>query len=102
MGDTLVGICYRPPDQEEVDEAFFRQLGEASCLQVLVFMGSSATCSKGNIREHSQSRRSLEHIDDNFLTKVTEEPRKGGTLLELIQTRKNCWGHEGQGQPLLK
>lgn len=30
MGDTLVGICYRLPDQEEVDEAFFRQLGEDS------------------------------------------------------------------------
>ena len=27
MGDTIMGVYYRPPDQEEeVDEAFYRQL----------------------------------------------------------------------------
>ena len=27
IGDTVVGVCYRPPDQEEeVDEAFYKQL----------------------------------------------------------------------------
>ena len=31
MGDTAVGVCYRPPDQEEeVNEAFYRQLEVAS------------------------------------------------------------------------
>lgn len=29
MGDTTVGLCYRPSDQEEVDEAS-TQLEEAS------------------------------------------------------------------------
>ena len=31
MGDTVVGVHYRPPDQEEgIDEAFYRQLKVAS------------------------------------------------------------------------
>jgi len=31
MGDTVVGVYYRPPDQEgKVDEAFNRQLNVAS------------------------------------------------------------------------
>ena len=40
MGDTVVGVCYRPPDQEEeVDEAFYRQLEVASQSQALVLVG---------------------------------------------------------------
>ena len=32
-------VCYgRPDEEEEVDEAFFRELEEASCLQSLVLM----------------------------------------------------------------
>lgn len=39
-GDILVGVYYRPPDQEkEVDEPFYRQLQVASRLQALVLMG---------------------------------------------------------------
>jgi len=38
--DIVVGVCYRPPDQEDqVDEALYRQTGAASCSQALVFMG---------------------------------------------------------------
>lgn len=29
-GDTDVGVCYRPPKQEKVDEVFYRQLEAAS------------------------------------------------------------------------
>jgi len=39
-GDIIVGMYYRPPDQEEeVDEAFYRQLKAASQSQALVLMG---------------------------------------------------------------
>ena len=39
-GDITVGVYYRPPDQEEeVDEAFYRQLQAASQSQALVLMG---------------------------------------------------------------
>ena len=40
MGDIMVGVYYRTPDQEEeVDEAFYRQLQAASQSQALVLMG---------------------------------------------------------------
>ena len=40
MGDVIVGVYYRPPDQEEeADEAFYRQLQVASQSKALVFMG---------------------------------------------------------------
>ena len=38
IGDVVVGVLYRPLDQEEADEAFFRQLEQASHSQVLVLM----------------------------------------------------------------
>jgi len=38
-GDITVGVCYRPPDQEDLaDEALYRQIGVASLSQTLVFM----------------------------------------------------------------
>jgi len=40
MGDTIVGVYYRSPDQEEeVDEAFYRQLKVAPQSQALVLLG---------------------------------------------------------------
>jgi len=39
-GDTVVGVYYRPPEQEEeVNEAFYRQLKAASPSQVLISRG---------------------------------------------------------------
>jgi len=39
-GNLLVGVYYRPPDQEELtDEAFTLQLQEASRSQALVLLG---------------------------------------------------------------
>lgn len=39
-GDTVRGVCYRPPDQEkEVDEVFNRQVEVASWSQALVLTG---------------------------------------------------------------
>jgi len=43
-GNITVGVYYRPPDQEEeVHEAFYRQLQAASQSQALVLMGTSTT-----------------------------------------------------------
>ena len=40
IGDIVVGVCYRPPDQEEqVDEAFYRELEVASHSQAVVLIG---------------------------------------------------------------
>ena len=39
-GDIIVGVCYRPPDQENrADKALYRQMGAASRSQGLVLMG---------------------------------------------------------------
>ncbi|GAB0205877.1 mitochondrial enolase superfamily member 1 [Grus japonensis] len=92
MGYTVVGIYNRPPDQEEeVDEAFCRQLEVASQSQSLVLMGDFShpdICWKSIVAKHAQSRRFLQSIDDNFLTQLVEEPTRRGVLLDLVLTKK--------------
>ena len=40
VSDSIVGVCYRPLDQEaEIDEDFFRQLEGVSHLHILVLIG---------------------------------------------------------------
>lgn len=59
-GDVAVGARLILPDQQMVDEAFFRQLGEASCSQALVLVWDfnyPGTCRKGNAAEYRQSTR---------------------------------------------
>lgn len=88
MDNIVVGVCYRPPGQEEdVDEAFFRQVKEASYFQALVLMESvshSYICWRDNTVEHKKPRRFLEYIEDSFLTLLTEKPMRRGTLLDLL------------------
>jgi len=87
-----VGVYYRPPNQEEeVDEAFYRQLKVASRSQVLVFMvdfNHPGICWKDNTARHAQSRRFLQSIDSNFVTQVVEKPMRRGVLLDLVPTKK--------------
>ncbi|PKU29668.1 hypothetical protein llap_20028 [Limosa lapponica baueri] len=92
MRDTVVGVYYRPPDQDgEVDEAFYSQLKVASQSQALVLVGDfnqPDICWKGYTARHVQSRRFLQCIDDNFLTQVVEEPTRRVALLDLVLTNK--------------
>ena len=37
---------------------------------------------------HTQSRRFLQSIDDNFLTQVVEKPKRRGVLLDLVLMNK--------------
>ena len=87
-----MGVCYRPPDQEDrAEEALYRQIGAASRSQALVLMGDfnhPNICWRDNTAGHKQSRRFLECVDDNFLLQVTEEPRRRGVKLDLILTNK--------------
>jgi len=88
--DILLGVCYRPPNQdEEVDEVFYKRLAEVSQSLALVLMGDLNLldiCWKYNTAERKQSRRFLEHVEDNFLTQLVSEPTKGGVLLDLLFT----------------
>jgi len=85
-------MYYRPPDQEEeVDEAFYKQLKVASQSQALVLMGDfnhPDIIWEDHIARHMQSWRFLQSIDDNFLMQVVKEPTRGGALLDLVLTNK--------------
>jgi len=88
MGDAVVGVHYRPPDQEEeVDEAFYRQLKVASQSQSLVLMGDfnhPGICWEDCRARHMLSRKFLQGINDNFLMQVMEEPTRRCMLLDLV------------------
>ncbi|CAM4664489.1 unnamed protein product [Lepidochelys kempii] len=90
--DVVVGVCYRPPDQgDEVDEAFFWQLAEATRSHALVLMGDfnlPDICWENNTVVHRQSRKFLESTGDNFLVQVLEEPTRGGAFLDLLLTNR--------------
>jgi len=87
-----VGVYYRPPDQEEeVDAAFYRQLKVVSHYFALVLTGDfnhPDICWEDHTARHTQSRRFLQNIDDNFLMQVVEESTRKGTLLDFVLTNK--------------
>ncbi|GAB0179366.1 hypothetical protein GRJ2_000401900 [Grus japonensis] len=89
-GDIIVGVCYRPLDQEDqANEALYRQIGAASHSKALVLMGDFNhldVCWRDTTAGHKQSRRFLESIDDSFLLQVIEEPTRRGAMLDLFLT----------------
>ncbi|KAK4830434.1 hypothetical protein QYF61_011142 [Mycteria americana] len=91
--DIVVGVCYRPPNQdEETDELFYKQLGEASRSLALVLVGDfnlQDVCWKYNTAERKQSRRFLERVADNFLTQLVSEPTREGAPLDLLFTNRD-------------
>ncbi|KAK4814759.1 hypothetical protein QYF61_026736 [Mycteria americana] len=105
--DIVVGVCYRPPNQdEETDELFYKQLGEASRSLALVLVGDfnlPDVCWKYNTEERKQSRRFLERVADNFLTQLVSEPTREGAPLDHLFTNREglvsdvmvggCLGH---------
>jgi len=90
--DILLGICYRPPNQdEEVDEVLCKRLAEVSQLLALVLvrdLNSPDVCWKYNTAERKQPRRFLEYVADNFLTQLVSEPTRGGASLDLLFTNR--------------
>jgi len=92
MGDVIVGVYYRPPDkEEEVDEAFYKQLKGASQSQALVLVGDinhPDITWEDHTARHTQSKRFLQSIDDNFLMQVLEQPTRKGALLDLVLIKK--------------
>ncbi|KAK4808474.1 hypothetical protein QYF61_005791 [Mycteria americana] len=84
--------CYRPTNQDEdTDELFYKQLGEASRSLALILVGDFNlldVCWKYNTAERKQSRRFLERVADNFLTQLVSEPTREGAPLDLLFTNR--------------
>ena len=84
--DIMVGVCYRPPNQdEEADEIFSKQLGEVSQVLALVLVGEfnlPDVCR--NAAERKQSRRFPQCVEENFLTQLVREPTTEGAPLDLL------------------
>ena len=90
--DTLLGVCYGPPNQdEEANEVFYKRLAEVPQLLALVLMGYfnlPYICWKCNTAERRQSRRFLQCVEDNFLTQLVSEPPRGSASLDLLFTNR--------------
>ena len=71
--DITVGVCYRPPNQdEEAGEIFYKQLGEALESLALVLIEDfnlPDVCWKYNTADRKQSTKFLECVETNFLTR---------------------------------
>jgi len=93
MGDIIVGVYYKPPDQDdEADEAFYRQLTIASPSQALVLMGYfnyPNICWEDHKTRHVQCGRFLQSIDGNFLMQMVEELMRRGMPLNLVLMNKD-------------
>lgn len=99
-GDTIVGVSYRPPDWEGVDEPFYTATGPGS-------WGALTTLtSSGKAKQQSTSsacRRFQESTGDFFLSHIVEDPIRNAGLPDLILTnREGLVGHVMVGQPWLQ
>ncbi|RMC22044.1 hypothetical protein DUI87_02915 [Hirundo rustica rustica] len=89
MTNILLGFYYGPPNQEEVDNLFYKQLENVSGALVLVGdFNLPDICWKLNTAERRQSRKFLECIEDNFLQLVSE-PTRGRTMLDQLFTNRD-------------
>ncbi|RMC22466.1 hypothetical protein DUI87_00780 [Hirundo rustica rustica] len=86
--DILLGVCYRPPNQEEeVDSLFYKQLENVSGSSALVLVGDfnlPDICWELNTAEKRQSRKFLECMEDNFWSQLVGELTRRRTMLHLF------------------
>lgn len=91
MGDGVVEIHYRLPEQEVVDGALCSQGLTGELKQPVI-------CWRERTAGDKQARKLLDSVDDNFLTQVVEQPMRGDGPHAYKQGRvgQEC---EGQRQP---
>jgi len=84
IGDTVEGVYYRLPDhEEEISEAFYKQLEVISQCPALVLMSDfnhSAVCWISNKARNIQSKQFLQCIENNSLMQAVEQPMRRGVL----------------------
>jgi len=83
--DIMMGICYRPPNQDEkANEIFCKQLGEVSRLLTLVLVGDfnfTDVCWGYNTVDRKQSTRFLECVED---PEIVSKPARESVPLGLL------------------
>ena len=84
--NTLIGVCYRPPDSQTVnDEAFFEILTELGN-QTFVLMGdfnfSEIQWDKRN--KIDRTHKFIRCLDNNYLSQVVNKPSRNRNFLDLI------------------
>ena len=86
----VVGVYYRPPDQEEpVDEAFLLQLQKAlhsGALNLLRDFNHLDVYWESHVVGSKQSRRLMESTEENVLVQLLDKPTRGEALLDLVLT----------------
>ena len=79
-----------PNQEEEVDEAFFREQEETSQLQDLVLVGDFShldSCRMSTMTGYKQTRKFLGCVNDNFLMQVLHELTRGDFLPDLLMLK---------------
>ncbi|RMC22386.1 hypothetical protein DUI87_00700 [Hirundo rustica rustica] len=98
--DILLGVCYRPPNQEEeVDNLIYKQLGSVSRSSALVLVGDfnlPDICWELNTAEKRQSRKFLECMEDKFLLQLVSRRGKhtawmSKEVLEELRNKKRTY-----------
>lgn len=82
--DMLVGVCYRPPNEnEEKDEAFYKQLAEVTQSLALVLMGyptfaeNTVQQTRNTTQQTGSTGSVLEQVEYKFLKQLVKGPYQG-------------------------
>ncbi|KAK4829693.1 hypothetical protein QYF61_006068 [Mycteria americana] len=72
LGNVVVGVCYRTPYQEEVDDNWKKH----HICRLMVDLTHPYICWTGDAAGHKQSRGFLECIDGDLLMQVIKKPER--------------------------
>ncbi|KAJ7425206.1 hypothetical protein BTVI_03796 [Pitangus sulphuratus] len=105
--DVIVGVCYRPPSQDDdINELFFEELRDTCKSTVLVLMGDFSLPEinwEHHITGTTQTKRFLKNLYDNFMQQVLRNLSWKDALLDQLLVNKmylmskveigGCLGH---------
>ena len=86
--NTMIGICYRPPDTDASSDVEFHSLIDSINSKYLVVMGdfNYSELDWSNDGTIDRSHEFVECLDRNFLSQVVDKPTRGSNYLDLVIT----------------